>query len=193
MSAASAYLGTYSNHALGFITNNVKRMIILPNGSVGIGTLGAADLLQVGGDIRVGSGSTGCVKDADGTVIAGVCSSDLRFKHSIVPFGAMLDRVAALRPVHFKWRQAEYPEKHFGDGVSFGLVAQDVAQVLPELVTEDENGFKAIRYNKLPLLAIQAIGELKAENDDLREELRQLRELVDGLQQLFHAEEARTH
>jgi len=39
--------------------------------------------------------------------------------------------------------------------------------VLPELVVSDEDGFKAVNYSKLPLLALQAIRELKAKNDAL--------------------------
>lgn len=55
-----------------------------------------------------------------------------------------------LRPVYFYWRAKEYPSRKFGEGQSFGLIAQEVEQVMPELVTEDEEGMKAVRYNKLP-------------------------------------------
>ena len=37
--------------------------------------------------------------------------------------------------------------------------------MLPELVATDSDGYKAIDYSKLPLLTIQAVKELKAEND----------------------------
>ena len=139
------------------------------SGFVGIGTASPQDPLHVAGDIRVGTGTTGCVKDADGTVIIGVCSSDLRFKHTIKPFSSMLNKVASLRPVNFYWRASEFPDKHFGTKESFGLIAQDVEEVLPELVTTDEQGYKAVNYSKLPLLTIQAIKELKAENEALNQ------------------------
>ena len=48
------------------------------------------------------------------------------------------------------------------------MVAQDVEQVLPELVVTNADGYKAVDYSKLPLMMLQAIKELKAENDSLR-------------------------
>ncbi|HET8677933.1 MAG TPA: tail fiber domain-containing protein, partial [Blastocatellia bacterium] len=146
-------------------------LIIQSTGNVGIGDSTPVDKLDVEGDIRVGTGTTGCVKDADGTVLTGTCSSDARLKREITPFPMLLDKVVMLRPVHFYWRQDEYKDKAFGVGQSFGLIAQEVEEVLPELVTEDEQGLKAVRYNKLAFLMLQAIKELKAENDALKQRL----------------------
>ncbi len=138
------------------------------SGNVGIGTSVPADRLHVAADIRVGTGTTGCVKDADATVIAGTCSSDRRLKKNITPFGSSLDKVSRLQPVHFYWRGDEFPDKHFGARESFGLIAQDVEAVLPELVTTDEAGYKAVRYSALPLHILQAIKDMKVENDALK-------------------------
>ncbi|HET8676746.1 MAG TPA: tail fiber domain-containing protein [Blastocatellia bacterium] len=143
-------------------------------GNVGIGTASPADKLQVAGNIRVGTGTTGCVRDADATVIAGVCSSDARLKRQITSFSNTLDQLIKLRPVHFYWDAEQFPERGFGNRLSFGLIAQEVEEVLPELVTTDESGYKAVRYNKLPLLLLQAIKELKADNEALRKRLEAL-------------------
>ena len=45
-----------------------------------------------------------------------------------------------------------------------------VERVLPEMVGEDEQGYKTVDYSKLPLMMLQAIKELKAENDSLRQQ-----------------------
>lgn len=135
-------------------------------GNVGIGDTTPVDKLDVEGDIRVGTGTTGCVKDANASVIAGTCSSDARLKRSITAFPETLDKLIKLRPVHFYWRADEYKDRAFGAAQSFGLIAQEVERVLPELVTQDEQGLKAVRYNKLPLLMLQAVKELKAEKDE---------------------------
>jgi hypothetical protein len=148
-------------------------MTILSTGLVDIGTTTPADRLDVNGDVRVGTGTTGCVKDSDGTVIAGTCSSDARLKRDITPFPQLLDKLAQLQPVHFYWRTDEFPDRHLGSRLSFGLIAQEVEKTMPELVTNDENGFKVVRYNKLPFLMLQAIKELKTENDSFRAQIKE--------------------
>lgn len=152
--------------------DDVRRMTIAEGGNVGIGTIDPAEKLDVNGDVRVGtSGTNGCLKNNNGGGITGACSSDRRFKRDITPFAPSLDRVAALRPVHFYWRSAEFPQQRFGSERGYGLIAQDVAEVLPEVVSTDEAGYQAIDYAKLPLLAIQAIKELKEKNDALERRL----------------------
>ena len=121
--------------------------------------------LTVEGNIRIGTGTNGCVLDADGTAIAGVCSSDLRFKKDVTPFVPTLERFSGLKPVHYFWRASEFADKRFGTRQSYGLIAQDVQQVFPDLVQTDEQGYLAVNYSKLPLLTIQAVNEL---NDALK-------------------------
>jgi hypothetical protein len=144
------------------------QMLLDQNGNLGIGTTTPADVLDVDGDIRMGTtGTNGCLRNNNGGIVIGTCSSDLRFKRDITPFAPSLDRVAALRPVHYFWRAEAYPEKHFGSDRAYGLIAQEVEEILPELVTTDADGYQAVDYAKLPLLAIQAIKELKEENEAL--------------------------
>ena len=162
---------------------------VMPDGNVGIGTFTdiptVLDKLQVFGDIRVGtSGTNGCLNNFAGTGIAGTCASDRRFKKDITPFGPALASVTALQPVHYFWRAAEFPERHFSDAHrAYGLIAQDVEAVLPELVVTNEDGYKAVDYSKLPLLTIQAVKDLKAENDALKERVTGLERLINELTQ----------
>jgi hypothetical protein len=193
--AMENFTDTAHGGATGFLstpigsTTPALHMAVLPSGFVGIGdwtipggTPTAADRLQVFGDIRVGtSGTNGCLNNFAGTGIIGTCASDRRFKKNITPFGPVLDRLTALQPVHYYWRTTEFPDRHFGDSRAYGLIAQDVEEVLPELVVTGEDGFKAIDYTKLPLLTIQAIKELKAQNDDLKAEKDDLKAQNDAL------------
>jgi len=81
------------------------------------------------------------------------------------------------------WRSDEFPARHFGNGQNYGLIAQDVEQVLPELVVTNEDGYKAVDYSKLPLLTIQAVKDLKAENDALKKRLTEVERLLNELTQ----------
>jgi len=148
-------------------TGVASRMVIDHDGEVGIGTTVPLNLLHVNGDVRIGS----CVYSTNGSL---ACVSDARFKRDITPLPAMLDRLSALEPVRYAWRADEFPERGFGAGRSTGLIAQDVERVLPELVTMEADGYKAVSYSDLPLLAIQAIKELKEKNDALERRLAAL-------------------
>jgi hypothetical protein len=173
----------FNTTPLGTNLETLFTMAILPNGNVGIGTPRdlvtglptATDKLQVLGDIRVGTtGTNGCIKDFSGNGIAGTCSSDRRLKTDITPFEPVLDKLAALQPVHYYWRATEFPERHFGKSQSYGLIAQDVEQILPELVVTNDDGFEAVNYSELPLLTIQAVKDLKTENDALKHRVAEL-------------------
>lgn len=188
-SIASRRTAGANGFGLDFYTGGTNRMSITNGGSVGIGTNGPTDKLQVFGDVRLGtSGSNGCIKRADGSGITGICSSDLRFKRDITPFPNVLYKLTQLQPVHYFWRAAEFPAKHFGDTQSYGLIAQDVEQVLPELVVKDDAGYGAIDYSKLPLLLLQATKEMKVENDALKQETAVLKQKNEELRQRLDAE-----
>jgi hypothetical protein len=53
-----------------------------------------------------------------------------------------------------------------------------VAQPTPDQSATDSDGYKAVDYSKLPLLTIQAMKELKAENDALKQRVTELERLV---------------
>ena len=51
-----------------------------------------------------------------------------------------------------------------------GLIAQEVEKIYPELVLTDVDGYKSVDYSKLTPILVEAIKELKAENDKLKED-----------------------
>ncbi len=75
----------------------------------------------------------------------GVVSSSRRYKEDIRSMGTVSDRLLALRPVTFRYKKADEngqkPEQ-------YGLIAEEVAKVMPELVVYNEKG--ATRDSGLP-------------------------------------------
>lgn len=81
---------------------------------------------------------------------------------------------------------------HLTLGRNFGLIAQEVEKVFPELVSTDEHGFEAVDYSRFPLMLLQAVHELKAENDSLGSKLEAVDELKtenDSLRAKLHEQE----
>jgi len=152
----------------------------LGNGRVGIGTSTLTYALNVaGGDVNTTSGG---YRDA-GSCVAGTCASDARLKKDIRYLSRSLDTITALRPARFSWRKKVLADHglppHSGTGA--GLIAQDVEQVLPHLVKTGKKGFKKVVYGlELQMHMIQAIKELKANNNTLKSENETLKSTLDS-------------
>ena len=94
-------------------------------------------------------------------------SSDVSLKENIVEIPSALDMVDKIRGVFFDWKD-DYIESKGGEDGYFmrkrdvGLIAQEVEAVLPEIVGTRQDGIKAIKYDRLTALLLQAIKELQA-------------------------------
>ena len=100
----------------------------------------------------------------DGDIIA-FHSSDKRLKDNIKLIPNALDKVTSISGNTFNWNENTENE---GKGDT-GVIAQEVEALdLPGVTTTRENGYKAVRYEKLIPLLIEAIKELKAEVNELK-------------------------
>ena len=88
-------------------------------------------------------------------------TSDARFKSDIVTIEDAIGLVEQLRGVSFNWVDTGAP--------TIGLIAQEVEQVLPELVSTDDEGYKSVAYSNMVGVLIEAIKEQQAQIDELRE------------------------
>ena len=100
----------------------------------------------------------------DGDIIA-FHSSDRRLKDNITPIPNALDKITSISGNTFNWNGNTENE---GKGDT-GVIAQEVEALdLPGVTTTRENGYKAVRYEKLIPLLIEAIKDLKAEVNELK-------------------------
>ena len=99
-----------------------------------------------------------------GTVTA---SSDVRFKKNIATIQDALDKVLNMRGVTFE--RLETP------GTEIGVIAQEVEEVVPEVVTTDANGHKSVAYANLTALLIEAVKAQQVQIDELRDEIKKLK------------------
>ena len=115
------------------------------------------------------------------TSIASHSSSDGRWKKNIEPLESSLGKISNLQGVSFEWKTDEYPDMGMTEGKQIGLVAQDVEKELPELVSEDKDGYKAVSYAKLTAVLVEAVKELKAQNEKQQTEIERLRSMIKEL------------
>jgi len=92
-------------------------------------------------------------------------ASDVRLKKNITTITDALTKTLALRGVNFEWIDVSNGSE---PGIHMGMIAQEVEAVVPEVAGEFDNGYKMVKYDKIVPLLIEAIKELKAENDALK-------------------------
>ncbi len=146
-----------------FNTNNAERFRVNASGFIGIGTSNPTVRLQVAGDIIANS-------------IAG--SSDTRFKTNILPIENPLHKVLQLRGVTFDWKTKEFPNRMFSENRALGFIAQEVEQVIPEVVQTENNseGFKSVQYDKVVALLVEAVKEQQKQIEQLQQKVKELTE-----------------
>jgi hypothetical protein len=89
--------------------------------------------------------------------------SDARLKADIAVIPGALDRVRALRGVTFHWNDRAHARRaDLSSGLQVGVIAQEVEAVLPEAVSTNADGYKAVEYRDLVPLLIQALKEQDA-------------------------------
>jgi hypothetical protein len=88
--------------------------------------------------------------------------SDERLKTNVVGIPNALDTVTKLHGVHFNWNSIAQRDLGLDDGPQIGLIAQEVEQVYPELVTTGPDGYKQVDYAKLTPILIEAIKQQEA-------------------------------
>ncbi|MBI4930407.1 MAG: tail fiber domain-containing protein [Bacteroidetes bacterium] len=140
---------------------------ITPAGNFGMGVNNPVNKLEVFGNI---SATADIYLGACGVWLSPLVCSDIRYKKDIVPMKEVLPDVMKLVGVKYNWRKDEFPDSHFDDKRNIGLIAQDMEKVFPEIVNTNDKGYKSIDYAKLTPVLVEAIKELKTENDSLKAE-----------------------
>jgi hypothetical protein len=132
------------------------------------------------GSLGVGTGPSGIPGEIRATNnITGYYSSDRRLKTNIANITSPLAKLRQIRGVMFDWTD-DYIAAQGGEDGFFvrrhetGVIAQEVEAVMPEIVADRPDGYKAVQYEKLVPLLIEAIKELEARNQALELRLQQL-------------------
>jgi len=117
------------------------------------------------------SGTTGEIRATND--VTAFYSSDVALKEDITNISNPLEAVDKLNGVLFNWKQSYIDQRGGEDGYfvrkkDVGVIAQDVEKVLPEAVATRPDGVKAVKYDRLTCLLIEAVKALKLEIEELK-------------------------
>ena len=150
----SKYLRSNANDtASGIITlsNSTASTTKTTGALVVTGGVGISGALNVGGDV------------------VAYASSDERLKDNIELISNPIEKVQSLKGVTWNWNDNADELQQSLPNV--GVIAQDVEKVLPQLVTDRDNGFKGVDYAKLTGLLIEAVKDQQKQIDELKSKL----------------------
>jgi hypothetical protein len=157
-----------------------------------------SDPLFVAGNGNGGEASNALTLYKNGNMtIAGTLTqnSDFRLKENIASISNGTVLIEKINPVYFYFKDKNtHPA-----GRQIGIIAQEVKEVLPELVQEDGRGFLSVDYSKISVVLLQAVKEqqhqitgqqkqiesYKSENDNLKSQLQTLQEKVDKIEAML--------
>ena len=173
--------GTYDT-AITATTGTAHRTITLPDAS---GTVLLAGTASSSADVQfdsfgvgtAASGTTGEIRATND--VTAFYSSDRNLKENIEVIVDPLGKITALRGVMFDWTDEHIAKRGGEDGYfvrkhDVGVIAQEVEEVLPEVVRQRDDGIKAVDYQKLTALLIEGMKEQQEQINRLTEQVSSL-------------------
>jgi hypothetical protein len=182
-------LGYFAGSNLTTGSNNIdinNRGVAGESGVIRIGIDGTQVATYVAGIYGTSVAGSAVVVSSSGQL--GVTVSSERFKTAIAPMGSNSEKLGRLRPVTFHLKTDP------NGALQYGLIAEEVAKVYPELVIRDGTGrIDGVRYDELaPMLLNEMQRKSAAQETKIRDLERQVAELQD-LKQELHAALRKLH
>ena len=148
--------------------NGVKKVNIAANNSRGGDTY-----FNGGGNVAIGTDTASYKLHVNGTAYATGAAgalSDIRHKNNVLNINEGLNAVMLLRPVSYLWND-DYITDNGMEGLHFGFIAQEVKEILPDVILEQNNEEKTLglKYTELIPVLVKAVQELKAEIEQLKQ------------------------
>ena len=160
--------GAGGSPAYSFVNDTNTGMFWITTDTLGFATAGAERMrITAGGAMGLGVTPTNTAGrfEASNDIVA-YSTSDKRWKTSIKNIDFPLEKVSQINGVEFDWIEDE--PVHGNKGHDIGVIAQEIELVLPEAVQTRESGMKAVQYDKIIPLLIEAIKELQKQIKELK-------------------------
>ncbi|NNF36062.1 MAG: tail fiber domain-containing protein [Saprospiraceae bacterium] len=145
------------------------KMTLESAGNLGLGIENPNVRLDVSGSIEY----TGSITNV----------SDIRLKKNIQDLPSVADELEDIRAVSYEMRKEEFPEMNFEEGREYGVIAQELEPLFPELVKTDPDGYKSVDYTKLTVVLLKATQEQQQMIEDQKAMIDLLMKKINNLEQ----------
>lgn len=108
--------------------------------------------------------------------------SDVRFKEDVQSFSGALNLISSLGVYQYQYKTSEFAQQNFPVGKQVGVMAQDLEKVMPELVKQDEQGYRFVNYAGLSPVLLSGIQELVTITKQQAETIQSLEASIKSLE-----------
>jgi hypothetical protein len=159
-------LGYEAGYAITTTSNNIdigSQGAVADSGVIRIGSSNQTSAYVAGiSGVQITDTYAPVVVDSGGQL--GIAGSSERFKTEIAPMGSSTAKLEALRPVTFQYKSDPQGSRQYG------LIAEEVAKVYPELVVHNAHGaIVSVRYDELAPMLLNVVQHQSAEIQELKE------------------------
>ena len=156
------------------VINDTTPFVIDQNGNVGIGISSPTAQLHSLGSVRFATFGAGTLQtDASGNLSV---SSDINLKEEVESYVRGISEIVQIDPIKYKWRKESGLDTK---NEYTGFNAQNVQEVIPEAVNVNRRGYLTLSDRPIIAALVNSVKELKAENDQLRNELKEIKEIIE--------------
>lgn len=176
------------NYYMGIDDNENDKLLIGKGYGPGQGISPAIAIDPLSGYVGIATDQPNYTLHVNGSV-AGTSAynnlSDARLKTNVLGYENAIGKVMALRTVTFNWKQAAYPDINLDDRNHIGFIAQEVEEIVPQVVStaDDEMKTKSIAYSNLVPVLTKAIQEQQITIETQQKQIDELWRLVNALEQ----------
>ncbi|MBW1298307.1 tail fiber domain-containing protein [Aquimarina litoralis] len=151
--------GVYPSDALVMLKNGNTAF----SGNVGVGTTTPETTyaLNVNGDLNYTGNLTNI--------------SDRRYKKNIEALPNSLDKILKTEGVQYEMRKEDFPNMKFAEGTQYGVIAQDIEKIFPNLVSTNDQGYKSVNYTGLIPVLVEALKEQQQQIEQQQAEITALK------------------
>ena len=158
----------WTGNAWEFLVDGNSTLNIHAGGDTYIATTSDADFFRVdysADRVGIGTSSPGYTFDVSGDInYSGSLTnvSDKRFKKDITKIKNALSLINQFDGYHYNFRVDEFPSQNFDTVAQIGFIAQELNEVLPQLVSQNDSGYYSVNYIKVVPVLVMAMKEQQA-------------------------------
>ncbi len=113
--------------------------------------------------------------------------SDRRFKYNINKMEDVINKIKKLNGYTYTYKTSEFKDLHFSDKEQIGLIAQELQEVFPQLVSEQKNGYLAVNYQGVVPILLEVAKEQQTQIENRQTQITSQQLQIDELKALVQS------